>query len=296
MLGLVMIYIIMRLLIRRMKNRALFHSLLLFCILPVLLLHYPGIAAGENPPGASTTPPAAKAPQGNKMPPLPPVEPRVIANGRRDIRKIALTFDACSTPKEGVFDGQVMDVLARMNVKATLFLGGKWMNDRKETVKTLAENPLLELGSHSYFHPHLPAATDERIREELLRTQKMMYRLTGKQPLLFRAPYGEYDDRVVRIAAGLGLTTIEYDLPSGDPDQHLSAKRLVRHVTDMAKNGSIVVMHINGRGWRTAEALPEIVEILRKKGFELVTVGELLEDLRNPADAGGSSASANDGR
>jgi peptidoglycan/xylan/chitin deacetylase (PgdA/CDA1 family) len=72
---------------------------------------------------------------------------------------------------------------------------------------------------------------------------------------------------------------VQYDLASGDPDPAATAERLVRTVAQRARNGSIVVMHMNGRGWHTAEALPVIIDDLRRRGFELTTVGDLI---RNP--------------
>ncbi len=113
-------------------------------------------------------------------------------------------------------------------------------------MKALASHPQFELANHTYTHPHLPAVKDDaRIRAELVRTQAEVKALTGQTPRFFRPPYGEYDQRVVRIAAELGLTTIEYDLPSGDPDAHATKERLVHWVLSQAKPGSIVVMHIN---------------------------------------------------
>jgi peptidoglycan/xylan/chitin deacetylase (PgdA/CDA1 family) len=106
--------------------------------------------------------------------------------------------------------------------------------------------------------------------------------VTGKTPRYFRPPYGEVDARVATLAAGAGLVTIQYDVASGDPDPNLSAGALVRGVLGQAKGGSIVVFHMNKNGVHTAEALPEIIDGLRKKGFELVTVGELLQERPKP--------------
>jgi len=150
------------------------------------------------------------------------------------------------------------------------------MEEEREQTLDLASHPQFELANHTYLHPHLKTVSDERIREELEKTQAVLYTLTGRQARFFRPPYGEYDDRCVRIAAGMGLHTIEYDLASGDPDAHATKEKLIEWVTAKAKNGSIIVMHINHRGWHTAEALPEIIRRLRARGFELVTVGELL--------------------
>jgi peptidoglycan-N-acetylglucosamine deacetylase len=209
-------------------------------------------------------------------PALPPVAPEVVKNGLRRKKKIALTFDACSTQGPSQFDERVIRTLVDMQVPATLFLGGKWMEEHPDETMELARYPQFELANHTYLHPHLPRESDERVHEELARTQDMLFTLTGRRATLFRAPYGELDARVVQLGAQAGMIAIQYDLASGDPDPHISTKRLIEYVTDQAKNGSIVVMHMNGRGWKTADALPRIVLRLRKKGYKLVTVSELL--------------------
>jgi peptidoglycan/xylan/chitin deacetylase (PgdA/CDA1 family) len=118
-----------------------------------------------------------------------------------------------------------------------------------------------------------------RIAEELRKTQQILRSLTGREARVFRPPYGEWSPAVVETAASLGMTTILFDLASGDPDTSATAAKLIGYVVHKARNGSIVVMHVNGRGWHTAEALPEIIARLRVRGFELVTVGELVDRL-----------------
>ena len=212
-------------------------------------------------------------------PALVSVTPEVVAHGPRAEKHIALTFDACSTRKPSHYDERVTKVLVETNTPATIFLGGKWMEEESEHTRYLASLPQFELANHTFLHPHMTQVSDERIREELRWTQEVMYSLTGRQAHLFRPPYGEYDNRVVRIAAEMGLTTVEYDLASGDPDIHATRQKLVEYVTEKARDGSIIVMHINRRGWHTAEALPQIITELRKRGFKLVTVSELIHDL-----------------
>lgn len=216
-------------------------------------------------------------PTGLKSAPvLAAVAPQVVRHGPRRKKKIALTFDACSTQGPSKFDEGVIRTLISMQVPATLFLGGNWMEEHPDETIELARHSQFELANHTYLHPHLPRESDERVREELRRTQDMLYTLTGRSTNLYRAPYGELDARVARLAAEEGLISIQYDLASGDPDPRISSKRLMEYVTDTARNGSIVVLHMNGRGWRTAEALPRIIHRLRKKGYKLVTVSELL--------------------
>jgi peptidoglycan-N-acetylglucosamine deacetylase len=209
-------------------------------------------------------------------PPLAPVEPRVVAHGPRKRKWIALTFDACATLGPSRVDERVIRTLIDNQVPATLFLGGKWMEQHPDDTRMLAGYPQFELANHTYLHPHLTRENDERVREEFSRTQDVLYTLTGRRATLLRPPYGEVDARVARLAAEAGLTVIQFDLASGDPDPHISTKRLIEYVTDTSKKGSIVVMHMNGRGWHTADALPRIILRLRKKGYKFVTVSALL--------------------
>ena len=100
---------------------------------------------------------------------------------------------------------------------------------------------------------------------------------------MFRAPYGEISPKTVKAAAAEGMATVQFDLASGDADKNVSSQKLIEYVSTMTKSGSIVVMHINGRGWHTAEALPEIIPRLRARGFEFVTVSQLIAAEPTPA-------------
>lgn len=200
----------------------------------------------------------------------------IIEHGPRSSKKIALTFDACPTGRPDEYDENVIDFLLRENVRATLFMSGRWVEKNQDQAKFLASLPQFEIAAHSFYHPHMTEKDDDRDSREFSRTQAMIKKVTGKTPRYFRPPYGEVDERVARLAASAGLLTIQYDIPSGDPDPGLSPQKIARSVLRDAKGGSIVVFHMNRNGVHTAEALPEIVEGLRKKGFLLVTVGELL--------------------
>ncbi len=201
----------------------------------------------------------------------------IIEHGSRNSHAIALTFDACPTSLPDEYDEQVIDVLLREKVPATLFLSGRWVEKHPEQARYLAGKPQFEIAAHSYYHPHLLEKPDDRVLREMKRTQSIIRKTTGKIPKYFRPPFGEVDERVARIAAAAGLTTIQFDIASGDPDPGLSPQRVVRSVLREAKGGSIIVFHMNRKGVHTAEILPEIIKGLREKGFTLVTVGELLK-------------------
>ena len=238
------------------------------CAAPGVQEHIPELDIGPTigPPDTPTV----------VAPPLAAIPPTVINHGPRNAKRIALTFDGCSLSASTYYDERVTKVLVEMNVPATIFLGGKWMLDHREPLRELAALPQFELASHGFLHPHMTKLSPERVRQELRWTQDTMYSLIGRQPTLFRAPYGEVNERLVNLVAEHGLRTVQFDLPAGDSDKKASKKKLVEYITSVAKPGSIVVMHINRRGWHTAEALPDIITKLRKRGFEFVTVSELL--------------------
>jgi peptidoglycan-N-acetylglucosamine deacetylase len=210
--------------------------------------------------------------------------PRVVEHGPRDSKKIALTFDACPTRRPDEYDEKVIDVLMREKVPATLFMSGRWVEKNPEKAKLLASRTQFEIAAHSYYHPHMMEKSDDRDIRELKRTQAIIKKVTGKTPRYFRPPYGEADERIVKLAAAAGLVTIQFDIASGDPDPNLSPQRIARVVLQDAKGGSIIVFHMNRNGVHTAEVLPRVIEGLRKKGFELVTVGDMLRK-NGPAGA-----------
>lgn len=212
-----------------------------------------------------------------RAPALAPVEETFITHGDRARAAVALTFDACQTAdRPAGYDAAIIDILTETETPATLFLGGLWMASHPTETRALAANPLFELGNHSWSHRDFAEISPEEMRVEILRTQDIMYALTGRQPRLFRLPFGTYSDEALAAIAQHGLHTIQWDVVSGDPDPNVSAEDMVRAVASQARNGSVVIMHMNGRGWHTAEALPRVIGGLAAKGYDFVTVSELL--------------------
>ena len=210
-------------------------------------------------------------------PTLPYTRVHFIYHGDRDKPYVALTFDLCQKPEyPASFDQGIVDVLKEYNAPATFFMGGEWMRTHVDETLLLASNPNFEMGNHSWSHPDLPGLSQERIGGEIVQTQDLLYKLTGRQSKLFRLPAGKYDDLTLGVVALHGLYTIQWDVETGDPDPTIDAERMNWAVRERVQNGSIIVMHANGRGWHTAEALPEMIRYLRGQGYTLVTVSQLL--------------------
>ncbi|WP_257453882.1 polysaccharide deacetylase family protein [Archangium lipolyticum] len=234
--------------------------------------------APEEPEAALEVAENASAPEG-----LPAcMTAPIVTNGSRHRMRVALTFDACTT-RRNEYDERVIRTLLETGTPATLFIGGGWALANPGRLQELAQYPGFEFGNHTFSHPHMPEVRDDqKVLEELQRTQRIVYEQTGRIPRYFRPPFGEVDSRVAWLASRASLVTLNFDLPSGDPDGTITPKRLVDWVVKKATPGAIVVMHMNHKRFPTAQALPDVIKGLRRRGFELVTVGTLLEDTAWP--------------
>lgn len=198
-----------------------------------------------------------------------------IRHGDRGEHQIALTFDACPTNTEPGFDRGIVSVLHENNVKATMFLSGSWVKTHRVEAAELAQS--FEIQSHGYTHTHYDERSPEWVLEDLARAQQVITEATGQRPRFFRPPAVKWSESVIEQAGKLGLKTVTHDVASGDPDRNLKADAIVRYVLWKTKPGSVVIFHINGKGWTTAQTLPRIIEGLRAKGYRFVTMSELME-------------------
>jgi peptidoglycan/xylan/chitin deacetylase (PgdA/CDA1 family) len=211
---------------------------------------------------------------------------------------IALTFDLCEQPHEiSGYQGGIVDFLRAQNIKATFFAGGKWLLTHPERAGQLMSDPLFEIGNHGWEHRNLRVVSDAVLAEEIDAPQRAYRKLHADLAArrcarpgetipahkrapgairLFRFPYGACDTKSLQAVAAAGLTAIQWDVSAGDPWPRETAPRMIKGVLARAQPGSIVIFHANGRGWHTDEALPEIVRTLKARGFEFVTVSELL--------------------
>jgi len=188
---------------------------------------------------------------------------------QRDNRAVSLTFDAAW----GNEDTQTLiDILGTYNVKATFFVVGEWAEKYPESVKALSDAGH-EVMSHSEDHAHFTKLSAEQIKSNLNTANEKIARVTGKTPTLFRAPYGEYDDNVVKTVRALGMQIIQWDVDSLDWKE-ISAPEITKRVTSKVGPGSIVLFH--NAALHTPEALPGIIEWLIKNGYSMVPVSELL--------------------
>ncbi len=184
-------------------------------------------------------------------------------------KKVAFSFDACWGAE---FTDDILAELEEHNIKTTFFLVNIWLKDYPDMAKKIAEKGH-EIGLHSTTHPHFTNLSEEQIRKELQDNHQMIAEITGYQPKLFRPPFGDYNNKVIKVCRSLGYHVIQWDVDSLDW-KDLSAGEIYDRVVKRVKPGSIVLFHNNGK--HTAEALEPIIETLTGQGYEIIPVSQLL--------------------
>ena len=188
---------------------------------------------------------------------------------QQDEKIVALSFDAAW----GNEDTQTLiDILDQYGVNTTFFVVGDWVDKYPESVQALAEAGN-EVMNHSSSHAHFSALSTSEITVDISACNDKIEAITGVRPTLFRCPYGEYDDHVIKAVNSLNMTAVQWDVDSLDW-KGISADQIARRVLDRVQPGSIVLFH--NAAEHTPEALPKILEALLSDGYRVVPVSQIL--------------------
>jgi peptidoglycan/xylan/chitin deacetylase (PgdA/CDA1 family) len=198
------------------------------------------------------------------------------------VQRVALTFD----DGPGDWTEPILDVLAANDAKATFFVIGSNVEGRIDTLSRVVGEGH-EIGNHTWSHPWLARdCDDERVRDELERTSTMLAGLLGTMPRRFRAPRYDVDDRVVAVAARLGLSHTRSDVAPPDWDARCTAGFIATFVLNQAREDAVIGLHdglppartrSSDSRAETVRAVETFVPRLRERGFVIVSAGELLD-------------------
>ncbi|PWW07516.1 peptidoglycan/xylan/chitin deacetylase (PgdA/CDA1 family) [Paenibacillus cellulosilyticus] len=198
-----------------------------------------------------------------------------VTHGPRNVRRAALTFDDVPDPR---YTGKVLDVLARYNVKATFFVLGSLAARYPALVRRM-EREGHTVGNHSYNHAVFSQLTAEQYNRQIARTDAILAPLVGYSPRYIRPPYGEIRSAQVQWAKRNGYVIVNWDVDSVDW-RSLRSRAVIINVRKTLQPGSIILQHAGGGATQdlsgTVEALPVIIRMLKNKGYELVTIPEML--------------------
>jgi peptidoglycan-N-acetylglucosamine deacetylase len=204
-------------------------------------------------------------------------------------KKIVLSFDDGPDPR---WTPKILDTLKEKNAPAVFFIIGDPANRWPDILKReYAEGH--EIGNHTFTHPKFDEISHTQIRWELNLTQRLIESTLGVKSILFRPPYGidhqpEYAEEVAQLplAQDMGYLIVgqridpdDWSMPDGK--NPMPAKDIVASILRQADKGNIVLLH-DGGGERaqTVAALPQIIDTLRGKGYQFVSVSDLIGKTR----------------
>lgn len=187
----------------------------------------------------------------------------------RQDKTIAISFDAAWGNED---TEELIQILDKYNVKTTFFIVGGWVDKYPESVKQLSDAGH-EVMNHSNTHPHMTKLSEEKMKEEIIKCDEKIMKITGKKPFLFRPPFGDYNEKLVKVCYEIGHYPIQWDVDSLDWKE-LGVEPIVDRVTKRVKNGSIVLFHNAAK--YTPKALPIVLDKLQKDGYKIVPVSELI--------------------
>ena len=188
-------------------------------------------------------------------------------------KKIALTFDDGPHPR---YTPQILEILEEYGVTATFFVIGVNAENYPESLRLIAESGC-EIGNHTYSHTRIDKISAEELEKEIEKCEKAIYSVTGKSTVLFRPPQGRVPKNLLAVSAKRGYNVVLWSIDTLDWS-HNPSDNICSSVMENLRGGDIILMHdyVSGKN-TTCEALRRLIPELLAKGYEFVTVSELLQ-------------------
>lgn len=188
-----------------------------------------------------------------------------------DEKVCALSFDAAWGNEQ---TNTLLDILDEYEIKSTFFLVKQWVDQYPDDVKEIAARGH-DVGNHSATHPHMASLTSDEQIKEIGDCNAAVEELTGSRPTLFRAPYGEYDNKLVQNLRDNGMYCVQWNIDSLDWKDP-SPGEMVKRIREKLCPGSIILMHNGAKN--TPEALPQIIEMIQGEGYTIVPISAILPE------------------
>ncbi len=200
---------------------------------------------------------------------------------KTDKKRVLLTFDDGPSP---IWTPEILDELKRENIKATFFMIGHHVQKYPDVARRVAQEGHT-IGNHGYAHSVMFYYTPAEIEEEIKYTEHVIEKITGQKTKYFRPPKAWLRKRIKEKVRSMGYETILWSLNSKDWVS-FNHKAIVKYISKNIKNGDILLFHDSGNvsttegGNRrqTVKSISLLARTLRKKGFEFVSIEELIND------------------
>ena len=186
----------------------------------------------------------------------------------RDDNKISISFDAAWGGDKTL---GILDLLDEYTIKTTFFLVDIWTQKYPELVKEIVTRGH-EIGNHSTSHPQMSKLNETQIAKELNTQADNVLAIAGVRPVLFRPPYGDYNNRVITTARVQGFVPIQWSVDSLDW-KNRGAQEIINRATKV-KSGDIVLFHNDSQ--YILDALPAVLKYYAENGYSVVPISEIL--------------------
>ena len=187
-------------------------------------------------------------------------------------KKIALTFDDGPHPE---YTLRILSILKEYGVKATFFTIGENVSYYPAAFDQILQSGH-EIGNHTYSHPHMQGQNQNDLATEIRNTEQLLTHRGAQSTSLFRPPEGVCSDTVCQTAKEMGYSIILWTVDTGDW-RHTPADTIAENVLNNVKSGDIILFHdYISENSPTPDALRILLPALLEKGYQFVTVSELI--------------------
>lgn len=203
-------------------------------------------------------------------------QPVAFYKGEGKVKEIALSFDISWGDEKAL---PILDTLKKNNATGvTFFLSASWAERHPEVVKRITEDGH-EIGSMGYAYENYRDLDDLKVKRDMLKALDVFEKLGVKEVNLLRPPKGSFDKRILKIANSLGFTIVHWSVDSHDlinPGKEI----IIDNVTKNLSNGDIILLHASDSAKQTEDALPEIIQQIKTRGYEISSVTDLINNTK----------------
>ncbi len=209
---------------------------------------------------------------------------QTFAGGMPGSKQIVLTYDDGPNDPHTL---KLLDVLAKHSVRATFFMIGRYVRQRPDIARAVAQAGHV-IGNHTFAHPLLIFKSKAQTRAQLLDCTRALQDASGEHSNLFRPPFGGRRPASLSVARELGLQTVMWNVTGYDwnaPPAAVIEKKVARQM----RGGDVILLHDGGHRTmganraQTVIATDNLVQRYRDQGYEFVTVDEMKAVSRQPS-------------
>lgn len=181
---------------------------------------------------------------------------------------------ACNIDWGNEYIEPMLNIFDKYNIKISFFVTGRWAKNNDELLKKIYSRGH-EIGNHGYLHKDYSKLNYESNRKQILDAENVIFNIIGVKPKFFAPPSGAYNKNTIRAAKDLNYQIIMWSIDTIDWREGSTKEKIIKRVISKSHNSAIVLMHPKKE---TIRALPIIIESLRRKGYKIGRVSDVIKN------------------